>query len=111
MATEIWKPVFGYEDNYEVSNQGRVRSIDRESPGKNGSIRKLKGKMLRSFRMNNKDKNLGVCIYGIKKKKVQISRLVWEAFIDDLPPSVYHRDGNTTNDCLENLTSDKKEKL
>ena len=26
---EIWKPVVGYEDLYEVSNLGKVRSIDR----------------------------------------------------------------------------------
>lgn len=24
---EIWKPIFGYENRYEVSNLGKVRSI------------------------------------------------------------------------------------
>ena len=28
MATEYWKPVQGYEGLYEVSDQGRVRSVD-----------------------------------------------------------------------------------
>ena len=26
---EIWKPVIGYENLYEVSNEGNVRSLDR----------------------------------------------------------------------------------
>ena len=33
---EIWKPIKGYEGLYEVSNLGRVRSLDREIIYKNG---------------------------------------------------------------------------
>lgn len=29
---EVWKPVVGYENSYEVSDLGRVRSIDRICP-------------------------------------------------------------------------------
>lgn len=29
MKNEIWKPVKDYEGFYEVSNKGRVRSVDR----------------------------------------------------------------------------------
>ncbi len=29
MEDEIWKPVVGFESTYEVSDQGRVRSLDR----------------------------------------------------------------------------------
>ena len=29
ITCEIWKPVKGYEELYEVSNMGRVRSLDR----------------------------------------------------------------------------------
>ena len=32
---EQWKPVVGYEGNYEVSNLGRVKSLPR-----NGTIKK-----------------------------------------------------------------------
>lgn len=28
--TEEWRPIFGYEDIYEISREGRVRSLDRE---------------------------------------------------------------------------------
>lgn len=27
---EVWKPVVGYENYYEVSSAGNVRSVDRE---------------------------------------------------------------------------------
>ena len=29
MVTEQWRPVANYEDSYEVSDQGRVRSLKR----------------------------------------------------------------------------------
>lgn len=28
-AAEVWKPILGYEGLYEVSNEGRIRSLDR----------------------------------------------------------------------------------
>ena len=48
MEEEIWKPIKDFEGYYEVSNIGRVRSLDREiynSLGKclrKGGIKKLK---------------------------------------------------------------------
>ena len=43
---EIWVDIKGYEDFYQVSNQGRVRSSDREVI-RNGRVTKLKGKVLK----------------------------------------------------------------
>ena len=43
---EIWKEIPGYEGYYEVSSQGRVRSLDRETRNGNGSCIK-KGKLLK----------------------------------------------------------------
>ena len=48
---ESWQPVPGYEGLYEVSDQGRVRSLDRSVERKNrwGSIttHRIKGRVLR----------------------------------------------------------------
>lgn len=48
MKIEEWKPVVGYEGLYEVSNFGRVRSVDRYLPNarKNG-LRIQKGRMIK----------------------------------------------------------------
>ena len=43
---EIWKDIEGYEGFYQVSNQGRVRSIEREII-RNGRTIKLKGRVLK----------------------------------------------------------------
>lgn len=45
-ATEIWKPVKEYENHYEVSSQGKVRSRPRTVTYSNGSTVNYKGKEL-----------------------------------------------------------------
>ena len=46
---EEWRDIKGYEGLYQISNEGRVRSLDREniyeSYGKT-VVRKIKGKLL-----------------------------------------------------------------
>jgi hypothetical protein len=44
--TEEWRDIPGYEDMYQVSDLGRVRSLDRVVPQKNGP-RKCKGRILK----------------------------------------------------------------
>lgn len=44
---ERWKWVVGYEGSYEVSDLGRVRSVDRVVRGPRGGPKKLVGKVLR----------------------------------------------------------------
>ena len=43
MTIEIWKDIEGYEDLYQVSNIGRVRSLDRDVPYRCGSFRHISG--------------------------------------------------------------------
>ena len=50
---EIWKPVKGYENHYEVSNKGRIRSLDRVILFKDGKTRKFCGKILALRTTNN----------------------------------------------------------
>ena len=50
---EIWKPVIGYENYYEVSNKGRIRSLDRVTLFKDGKTRKFCGKIISLRAMNN----------------------------------------------------------
>ena len=47
MENEIWKPIKNYEGLYEVSNMGRVKSLDRETIDSMGRKRCFKGKILK----------------------------------------------------------------
>lgn len=46
---EIWKDIPGYEGLYQVSNKGRVKSLERYSYKGNRSVQKLKTKILKSW--------------------------------------------------------------
>ena len=51
--TEIWLPIEGYENLYEVSNLGRVRRLESVVTGKNGVTRKVSGKLLKPRTQHN----------------------------------------------------------
>jgi len=100
MKNEIWKPVLDYEERYEVSDQGRVRSIPR--PGRGSSYRILKPGRQRIYHcvslFKTKDKS------SAKTKKVHL--LVLEAFtgirrVKGMEAG--HRNGIATDNRLENL--------
>ena len=100
---EVWIPIKGYEEFYEVSNMGRVRSLDRLIT-KNELKYLRHGKVLKegidtagySFVMLQKNK---------AKKCCRVHRLVAEAFIvnENNKPQVNHIDGNKQNNNLSNL--------
>lgn len=105
---EIWKPIKGYENRYEVSSMGRVRSYDVvrhcvSSIGKEFTIT-LPGRIRKPNVMKGYH-----CIALIRDgnvKVVKIHRLVAEAFISECPGPEYqinHKDGNKGNNCVDNL--------
>lgn len=102
---EIFKSVKNYEEFYQVSNLGRVKSNDRQRFGVGGSIRNCKGKILKAS--PNQSGHLLVNLYDSegKSKKVLVHRLVAEAFIENPNnlPCVNHKDEDKNNNCVENL--------
>lgn len=101
---EIWKPVIGYYGLYEVSNFGRVRSLDHYVKHGKGGLALKKGKILRL--------NIGGSGYyqvslsrDNKIKSYSVHRLVAEAFIPNPHnyPCVNHRNENKLDDRVENL--------
>ena len=105
---EIWKPVVGYEDFYEVSNLGRVRSFDRyvKLGGRYNSDTLIlkKGKILSERDNGHGYKAVHLTVKRITKDKY-VHRLVAQAFLDnpDNLPEVNHKDENPANNCLDNL--------
>ena len=107
-AVEVWRPVKGYEGYYEVSDQGRVRSLDRTVRGANAMSDSypinLKGCILKPGIASRGYRQVILCRDGVKKH-CGVHRLVAEAFIPnpDNLPQVNHKDENTSNNIVSNL--------
>lgn len=102
---EQWRPVPGYEGYYEVSEYGRVRSVDRIVPHSHSKSLSLKGKELKRA----KDKRGYPYVTLTKARKAKtftVHRLVALAFIGEPPfPGAYcrHWDDNKENNHVSNL--------
>lgn len=104
VRNEIWKDIKGYEGWYQVSNQGRVRSLDRTVYFKDGKrSRTYKGKILRykyhhGYQMvnllRNKEINTGY-----------VHKLVINAFIPKVKGKTWtnHKNGIKSDNRAENL--------
>lgn len=90
---EHWKPVVGYEEHYEVSDMGNVRSL------KFG-----KEKILKPGEHNGGYLQVGLCKDG-HRKYLLVHRLVAEAFIKNPNnlDTVNHKDEVKTNNVASNL--------
>ena len=101
--TETWKPVVGWEELYEVSDQGRVRSVDRTVHYKDGRTYLYKGRVLKP--RDRKGYLLVVLCRGGKKRNKSVHRLVLEAFTGSCPEGLetLHIDGDPANNRVENL--------
>ena len=93
---EIWKDVVGYEGFYEVSNFGRVMSLNYNKTKKRG--------LMVGFTTNRKYKRILLSKKGVHQKH-SVHRLVLEAFVvnDENKPYVNHLDGNPSNNHIDNL--------
>lgn len=95
---EIWKDIEGYEGKYQISNKGRIKSLERLYKN-----RKCEEKILSPYKAKGYLK-IALCSEG-KRKTELMHRLVAKAFIPNLDnlPQVNHKDENRLNNCVENL--------
>lgn len=100
---EMWIDIAGYNGLYQVSNFGRVRSIDRSVKTLHGT-RKASERILKPC-VNKK----GYLVVTLSKESqvypARINRLVAEAFIPNPQkhPVVNHKDRNRSNNNADNL--------
>lgn len=97
---EQWKDIKGYEGYYQVSNTGKVRSLERiiKAYIKSQEYVTLKGRELKISLTTRRYPYVALTIDN-KPKKYSVHRLMAEAFIPnpDNKPQVNHKDGNKLN--------------
>ncbi|WP_341258240.1 NUMOD4 motif-containing HNH endonuclease [Gordonia malaquae] len=105
---EQWRPVLGFEGLYQVSDRGRVRSLDRTIVQSNGTTRTFKGQVLRQVRMNAY-MTVGLSHAGRGFRRT-VHRLVLESFVGPRPDGMEacHNDSDGTNNHLQNLRWDTR---
>lgn len=97
-ATEIWRaiPDVPYA---EVSNFGRVRTLDRYVPN-NGGLQFVRGTLLVPCATGKRRNYLAVRLNGTTRK---VHRMVAAAFLGKSELQVNHKSGDTTDNSVENL--------
>lgn len=94
---EEWRPIKGFEGQYEVSDYGHVRRILPD-----GTTRPIKTEA-------HTKSNTAIAQFSIGKGKQRkgflVGRLVWETFKGPIPPDhvVTHRNGQRLENNLRNL--------
>ena len=92
---EQWKPIIGFEDIYEVSDHGNIRSL-KSNKLKKISFDKTTNRLFVNLWKNN------------KQNVVRVHKLVLETFVGKCPEGMEccHNDGNSLNNHLSNLRWD-----
>jgi len=99
---EMWKPIKDFEDLYEISNLGRIKSLEKSRNYKN-TTRLVRSKILNSA--NCQGYRILTLSRDSKKVNYRVHRLVCEAFIPNPKnkPYVNHIDENKSNNVVTNL--------
>ena len=91
---EEWKDIEGYENEYQVSNLGRVKS--------------LKSNIIMKQNLNKKYNRYSIMLWkNGKSKRFWVARLVAKAFVFNPNPDIFtqvnHKDEKKTNNNSDNL--------
>lgn len=94
---EMWRWVDGYEGLYMVSNKGNIKRVGKARGAKVGRILKL-------AHSGGGYPQVGLT-KNCEKKIFRVHRLVAKAFLEPVEgkPFVNHKDGNKTNNVVDNL--------
>lgn len=102
---ERWRPVVGWEGRYEVSDHGRVRSLDRTVVRSDGRTMRIRGCLMSpSTGARTKHKHVNLRDDNVQHPR-KVHRLVAEAFIGPIPDGmqVLHWNDIPDDNRVENL--------
>lgn len=113
---EYWKPIPGFEDYYEISSYGRVKSLRRAYINRYGGERVLPEKIRKLKLTTNLNKKIGDLLYSLvitlsyegQHYSYAVSRLVYHCFVEpfdltDMDLRVSFKDGDGRNVDYRNL--------
>lgn len=100
---EIWKPIIGFKNIYEISNLGNIKRLHTKK--KKGTGNYERNEHLLKLRKNNKGYLMADLYKNNKRHQLLVHRLVAQAFCNN--PNKYnivnHKDENPLNNNAENL--------
>lgn len=101
--SEEWRPIPGWEGFYEVSSEGRVRSVERTVPNRPGVFMTLSARVLRLG--ENRGYPVAWLTRGNQRREFRVSTLVCEAWHGPRPEGMVcrHLDDVKTNNTPQNL--------
>lgn len=105
---EIWKTIEDFPE-YEVSNFGNIRSIDRDFTDSLGRLYHKKGQLIKITYQKDKKSEYKQAMVHIwsngKDYRLIVSRLVAKTFIPNPNnyPQINHKDENSLNNNVDNL--------
>lgn len=102
--TEEWRDIKGYEGYYQVSNMGRVKSLERKIKRSRCGDATIKSKILKLWDTKDYYPYAHLCVCN-KRKLIKIHRVIAETFIPnpENKPCINHINGKKNDNRVENL--------
>lgn len=116
IENEIWVDVYGFDGIYEVSNFGRIKSLEREVPSKNGGTRVTKEIIMKQSVTRKKNGSINSLIVSLGRKSRSAQLVVYPSFYPETyfkkNECIAHKNKNCLDNELNNLikTTRKKSK-
>lgn len=115
MPGEVWKPFYGYEEYYMVSNLGRIKSLPRPMKRKlqNETIHYHTEEAIRCQRLDNRYRTPHLSFaanINRRRREYLVADIVYSSFTAPIEDGchAFHIDGNSLNNRVENLAVKSK---